>query len=320
MTARPRLTRATTFSHADARHCLFRPVCSSTFPRKRSARRPRGRHRRATQTPILHATTWPASTGISRFFTGQRWSDASLWSARSRRCTAPTSAFLPISRLSPTDVIRVREAERPSVPKHGSPEGLETASRQTRTTSDKASPGEMATIVDFPVQHRIVTFGQPVFARPRRLAGDRLTAAKAEFQKLLDRGIIRSSSRQWASPLHLVPKPGKTWRITGDYRLLNVRTRPIRHPLPIIKDLLQESVRKVFSIVDLYKAFYQIPVAEEDIAKAAVTTPFGLFEFLGMPLGLRNSAQTFQRTMNYLLWDLNSHIFAARRNSSFTTS
>ncbi|CAB0032830.1 unnamed protein product [Trichogramma brassicae] len=30
--------------------------------------------------------------------------------------------------------------------------------------SDKARPGEMATIVDFPVQHRIVTSGQPVFA------------------------------------------------------------------------------------------------------------------------------------------------------------
>ncbi|CAB0032633.1 unnamed protein product [Trichogramma brassicae] len=129
--------------------------------------------------------------------------------------------------------------------------------RHTREfASDRARPGEMATIVDFPVQHRIVTTsGQPVFARPRRLAGDRLAAAKAEFKKLLDRGIIRPSSSQWASPLHLVPKPGNTWRITGDYRLLNARTQPDRHPLPIIEDLLQESVGKVFSVVDLYKAF-----------------------------------------------------------------
>ncbi|CAB0029432.1 unnamed protein product [Trichogramma brassicae] len=116
--------------------------------------------------------------------------------------------------------------------------------------------------------------------------------------------IGASSGLHRASPLHLVPKPGNTWRITGDYRLLNARTQPDRHPLPIIEDLLQESVGKVFSVVDLYKAFYQIPVAEEDISKTAVTTPFGLFEFVGMPLGLRNSAQTFQRTMNYLLRDL----------------
>ncbi|CAB0040860.1 unnamed protein product [Trichogramma brassicae] len=171
--------------------------------------------------------------------------------------------------------------------------------------SDKSAPRRDGHDRRLPgVQHRIVTSGQPVFARPRRLAGDRLAAAKAEFKKLLDRGIIRPSSSQWASPLHLVPKPGNTWRITGDYRLLNARTQPDRHPLPIIEDLLQESVGKVFSVVDLYKAFYQIPVAEEDISKTAVTTPFGLFEFVGMPLGLRNSAQTFQRTMNYLLRDL----------------
>ncbi|CAB0044246.1 unnamed protein product [Trichogramma brassicae] len=76
------------------------------------------------------------------------------------------------------------------------------------------------------------------------------------------------------------------------------------YPLPIIEDLLQESPGNVFSTVDLQKAFYQIPVAEEDIEKTAVTTPFGLFEFLGTSLGLRNSAQSMQRTMNHILRNL----------------
>lgn len=38
--------------------------------------------------------------------------------------------------------------------------------------------------------------------------------------------------------------------------------------------------------------------------KTAITTPFGLFEFLGMPPGLRNAAQMFQRHMNNILREL----------------
>lgn len=105
-------------------------------------------------------------------------------------------------------------------------------------------------------------------------------------------------------PLHMVRKPDATWRMTGDYRALNAHTKPDRYPIPNILDFnARLSGMKYFTKLDLVKAFYHIPMAEEDIEKTAVITPFGLFEFLYMPFGLRNAAQTFQRFIDNLIRD-----------------
>uniref|UniRef100_A0A1X7TF55 Integrase catalytic domain-containing protein n=1 Tax=Amphimedon queenslandica TaxID=400682 RepID=A0A1X7TF55_AMPQE len=83
----------------------------------------------------------------------------------------------------------------------------------------------------------------------------------------------------------MVPKKCSTdWRPCGDYRLLNTRTTADRYPVPHIQDFTA--------------------TLQEDIHKTAVTTPFGLFEFVRMPFGLRNAAQSFQRYIDDVLHGL----------------
>lgn len=155
-------------------------------------------------------------------------------------------------------------------------------------------------------EHYIETTGQPVHAKARRLAPEKYKAVKEEFQNMVEQGICRPSKSPWASALHVVTKKDGTVRPCGDFRQLNAQTIPDRYGVPNLMDFRNNLHGKtVFSRLDLIRAYYHIPIREQDVPKTAIITPFGLFEFLRMCFGLRNAAQTFQRFMDGIFGDLN---------------
>ena len=99
-----------------------------------------------------------------------------------------------------------------------------------------------------------------------------------------------------ASPLHLVKRGEADFRLVLDYRRLNSITVPDKYSIPNIQDFSANLHGcSIFSKIDLIRAYHQITVNPVDIPKTAITSPFGNFEFLFMPFGLRNAASAFQR-------------------------
>ena len=106
------------------------------------------------------------------------------------------------------------------------------------------------------IKHHIETTVPPAFSLPHRFSVEKLRAAKAEFNHMLQLGIIRPSSSPWASPLHLVPKRSGNWCPTEDFRRLNAMTVPDRFPIPHSLDFAYGC--KTFSKLDLIRAYHQI--------------------------------------------------------------
>lgn len=141
------------------------------------------------------------------------------------------------------------------------------------------------------VVHYITTNGTPVHQKVRRLRPQIFDMVRRELDCMTKMGICRPSNSPWASPMLLREKTGgQGLRVCGDYRSVNQQTVPDRYPIAHLQDSVQRlDGATIFSHIDLVRAFHNIPVHEPDVPKTAIITPFGLYEFLRMPFGLRNA-------------------------------
>jgi hypothetical protein len=82
---------------------------------------------------------------------------------------------------------------------------------------------------------------------------------KKNIDEMLEAGIIRPSTSEYASPVVLVRKKDGSIRFCVDFRLLNKVTRPISYPLPRINDAMNSLGGALyFSTLDLKSGFFQV--------------------------------------------------------------
>lgn len=143
----------------------------------------------------------------------------------------------------------------------------------------------------------------PVKQRYYKMSPAKQQIAHQQVDELLEKGLIEESTSPWASPILLVEKKTKDYRMCVDYRTLNKSTIPNSFPLPHIRDIISKLKSSNFvSSLDLESGYHQIKMDKSSVPLTAFTVPGkGLYQYLVMPFGLCNAPATFQSVMESVL-------------------
>lgn len=119
----------------------------------------------------------------------------------------------------------------------------------------------------------------------------------------MDDNLIELSQSNYNSPLIIVPKKStdgsKKWRLCIDYKLLNKKLIPDKHPLPRIDEILDGLGRaRYFSVMDLHSGYHQISLYKKSRPLTAFTANNNFYQFKVLPFGLSVTPAAFTRMMS----------------------
>ena len=89
-----------------------------------------------------------------------------------------------------------------------------------------------------------------------------------------------------------------------DYTGLNKACPKYHFPLPCIDQIVDSTLEcKILFFLDAYSGYHQIVMKESDQVVTSFITPYGLYCYITMPFGLKNTGATYQRCMQRCFTD-----------------
>jgi transposase InsO family protein len=161
--------------------------------------------------------------------------------------------------------------------------------------------------------HRIDTGDAlPIRQRYYRMSPEKQRVLVEQVDEMLALDVIEPCESEWSSPVLIVNKKDGSPRFCLDSRKLNSVTKKDAYNLPYISEIL-DNLRdaRYLSSIDLSKAFWQIPIAEEDRDKTGFYVPSrGTYRFKRTAFGLTNAPATQQRLVDILFREFDLKVFA----------
>ena len=135
--------------------------------------------------------------------------------------------------------------------------------------------------------------------KPKRAVGEREKALWEKIVKFPDCGMLRDANGQpqWVARAFVVPKPGKNeWCLVINYRHVNSCLKGNNFPLPAIEDqIANQQGNFIFTIIDLEDGFHQMHLEEESKHLTPFCTPFGIFKWNVLPMGVKVGPAAYQQ-------------------------
>ena len=152
----------------------------------------------------------------------------------------------------------------------------------------------------------------PVVVPHRQIPRPLYEEVKNFLNDLIANNWVRESKSSYSSPIVCVRKKDGGLRLCIDYRQLNKKIVPDKQPIPRIQELFDGlGGQEYFSTLDMAKAYHQGYVGEEFRHYTAFSTPWGLYEWIRVPMGISNAPPAFQRFINQTLANLRDKVCAA---------
>ncbi|MEM7284222.1 MAG: reverse transcriptase family protein, partial [Pseudomonadota bacterium] len=165
--------------------------------------------------------------------------------------------------------------------------------------------GQLGRYTDKTVHLEVDPSVKPRSSKAYTIPHKQLDVFKQELDRLEKIGVFEKCGRsEWISGTFIIPKKDSRIRWITDFRALNKALKRKVYPMPIISDILaRRPGYKFLTKLDISMHYYTLELDDSSKELTTFATPFGLYRYRRLPMGISCAPDIAQDVMVKVLED-----------------